>query len=441
MGDRGSQADLGSSKAGNGQGRVTGVNVYVIDTGIDTHHQGLDVVEHVNFVEPPNTDCNGHGTHVAGTVAAIDNRIGVVGVAPGLALSRPEDLRVHRQYSRVDHHRGRRLGHRAAERPAIANMSLGGDRRPAVDAAVQELSRQRDRLHAVRGGRRRERFLHSPAGSEGIRARSRSRRRTGATRRPGSATSAPASTCGHRVSPSSRAGSAAEPRSPVGHVDVGAPRPAGAAALYLWRHPDATPAAVERAIDAELVEPGTKSKAARRSVGWTSIGSEWGRALGADGVGFACRPYIGRGIMKKTGVALACCALAILLLPAAHASSGKQRAAADYIVVLKAGVDLAAVASLHASRYGVSVSAVYTLLPGYAASVPTSRVSLLASDEEHVDYIETDALMYPAEQVLPWESTRVEADLSSREAGDGEGRVDNVRVHHRQRYRPRTRRA
>jgi subtilisin family serine protease len=133
--------------------------------------------------------------------------------------------------------------------------------------------------------------------------------------------------------------------------------------------------------------------------------------------------------MRRTCVALVCCALAaILLLPAAHATTGK-RATANYIVVLKAGVDPAAVAGLHASRYGVSVSVVYThALPGYAASVPTNRVSLLASDP-NVDYIEADSVMYPAEQVLPWGIDRVEADLSSAQAGDGEGRVDVVHAY------------
>ena len=68
-------------------GAITNVNAYIIDTGIDTDHADLNVVKHVNFAGGPNKDCNGHGTHVAGTVAAKDNTIDVVGVAPGAPLT------------------------------------------------------------------------------------------------------------------------------------------------------------------------------------------------------------------------------------------------------------------------------------------------------------------------------------------------------------------
>lgn len=67
-----------------------GVKVAVIDTGIDYTHPDLDanVLGGVNFVSGRKDfkDDNGHGTHVAGTIAAENNGIGVVGVAPNVQL-------------------------------------------------------------------------------------------------------------------------------------------------------------------------------------------------------------------------------------------------------------------------------------------------------------------------------------------------------------------
>ena len=71
------------------------VDVAVIDTGIDWQHPDLDVVGGINCAAGNifRTVCNGdgdddhyHGTHVAGTIGAIDNGLGVVGVAPGARL-------------------------------------------------------------------------------------------------------------------------------------------------------------------------------------------------------------------------------------------------------------------------------------------------------------------------------------------------------------------
>ncbi|MEK6853232.1 MAG: S8 family peptidase [Nanoarchaeota archaeon] len=76
-------------------GTGAGVVVCVVDTGIDKDHPDLqaNIVGGRNFVakgavvDPAKwDDDNGHGTHVAGTVAALDNSVGVIGVAPQASL-------------------------------------------------------------------------------------------------------------------------------------------------------------------------------------------------------------------------------------------------------------------------------------------------------------------------------------------------------------------
>lgn len=62
------------------------VTIAVIDTGCDIYHDDLkdNILQGKNFVDQNKDpiDDNGHGTHVSSTIAAIDNGIGMVGVAP-----------------------------------------------------------------------------------------------------------------------------------------------------------------------------------------------------------------------------------------------------------------------------------------------------------------------------------------------------------------------
>jgi subtilisin len=64
-----------------------GVGVAILDTGVDLAHPDLSgIVDAFSAFGASCTDDQGHGTHVAGTVGARDNSIGVIGVAPAAQL-------------------------------------------------------------------------------------------------------------------------------------------------------------------------------------------------------------------------------------------------------------------------------------------------------------------------------------------------------------------
>jgi len=65
-----------------------GIDVAIVDTGIDFNHPDLAVADGYNALDGTSNcqDDNGHGTHVAGIVAALDNAIDVRGVAPRASL-------------------------------------------------------------------------------------------------------------------------------------------------------------------------------------------------------------------------------------------------------------------------------------------------------------------------------------------------------------------
>lgn len=129
-------------------GGVSGVGktAYILDSGIDASHPDLnvDVARGFNaFSSGPDADLtfdgSGHGTHVAGTVGAIDNEIGVIGVAAGATVVPVKvlDRRGSGSYSGViagvDF-----VGSRSD--CDAANMSLGGGFSQALNDAVEAAS-------------------------------------------------------------------------------------------------------------------------------------------------------------------------------------------------------------------------------------------------------------------------------------------------------------
>ena len=66
-----------------------GIGIAVLDTGIDREHidlpaisGGFTVIDNSDY----GVDDHGHGTHVAGTISALDNDLGVVGISPAVGL-------------------------------------------------------------------------------------------------------------------------------------------------------------------------------------------------------------------------------------------------------------------------------------------------------------------------------------------------------------------
>ncbi len=134
------QTPWGITRVG-GSADGSGTTAWIIDTGIDLKHDDLnvDVARSANFVprgkDSPN-DGHGHGTHVAGTIGAIDNTIDVVGVAAGanLVAVRVLDNAGSGAYSWVI--AGVDYVAANADPGDAANMSLGGPPSDALDLAV-----------------------------------------------------------------------------------------------------------------------------------------------------------------------------------------------------------------------------------------------------------------------------------------------------------------
>ncbi len=144
---------------------------WVIDSGIDLDHPDLrvDVARSRSFLsnDASPDDLNGHGTHVAGTIAALDNTIGVIGVAPGAAvvsvrvLDRRGSGTTSGVIAGVDY--VAQFG-RAGD---VANMSLGGGVSQSLDDAVVSAASGGVRFALAAGNESDNANNHSPARANG----------------------------------------------------------------------------------------------------------------------------------------------------------------------------------------------------------------------------------------------------------------------------------
>ncbi len=220
-----------------------GVRAYVIDTGILTSHTqfGGRASTGYDALGGSGQDCNGHGTHVAGTLGST-----TYGVAKGVTLIgvRVLDCAGNGTSSTVVAGMDWVASNRVL--PAVANLSLGADASQAVDDALARL---------VNGGV----TVVVAAGNLGVDACTQSPSRAPAAITVGATTNTDAragysnyGSCVDLFAPGSSITSTWYTSTTANYTlsgtSMASPHVAGVAALYLQGNPSATPAAVTNAI-------------------------------------------------------------------------------------------------------------------------------------------------------------------------------------------------
>ena len=162
--------DWGVARVGGPGTPVLGRTAWVIDTGIDLDHPDLnvDVARSKSFIRDLSPDDgNGHGSHVAGTIAAIDNDIGVVGVAPGATLVAVRVLDRRGSGTNSGVIAGVDYVADVGAAGDVANMSLGGGVSALLDDAVVLASSTGIRFVLAAGNESDSANNHSPARANG----------------------------------------------------------------------------------------------------------------------------------------------------------------------------------------------------------------------------------------------------------------------------------
>ena len=142
-----------------------GVHAYIIDTGIWTLHPEFggradDVYDALGVT---GEDCNGHGTHVAGTIGAA-----TYGVAKGVSLHGVRVLSCVGVGLNSDVIAGVDWVTANHLNPAVANMSLGGGKSPALDQAVTNLWNSGVFLAVAAGNDNVDACTESPSGAASV---------------------------------------------------------------------------------------------------------------------------------------------------------------------------------------------------------------------------------------------------------------------------------
>ncbi|HZH77536.1 MAG TPA: S8 family serine peptidase [Archangium sp.] len=259
--DRVDQFELPLDQTYNYHATGAGVNAYIIDTGIRLSHSdfGGRAVTGFDAVTPGGTanDCNGHGTHVAGTVGGA-----TWGVAKQVNLFAVRVLDCAGSGSYAGVIAGVDWVTQNHVKPAVANMSLGGGASQAVDDAVAA-SIASGVVYAV------------AAGNDNGNACLKSPARTPNAITVGSTTTTDArssfsnfGTCVDIFAPGSNITSAwytgDTATNTISGTSMASPHVAGAAALYLGTNPTATPEQVtsvltNKAQADKVIGPGTGS--------------------------------------------------------------------------------------------------------------------------------------------------------------------------------------
>lgn len=162
----------GITRVGGGTAYTGTKKAWIIDTGIDLDHADLNVnasagKTFVTRTTTPNDD-NGHGTHCAGIVAAIDNTVGVVGVAAGAwvvpvkVLDKRGSGAMSVIIAGVDFVTANALAGDAA------NMSLGGGIYEPLDLEVVEMGVKGIFVALAAGNESDDANNHTPARANGV---------------------------------------------------------------------------------------------------------------------------------------------------------------------------------------------------------------------------------------------------------------------------------